>query len=136
VIRLLILLALILPASAESGRWMTVKATGYCGGPCPICQTTGTTADGSATDASPYGIAAHLRYLPLGTRLLITSGYGYLDRSRPDRVFTVDDTGGLIRHLSESTPDLWIDLRFRSHASARAWGVRTISVFVFDQTNN
>lgn len=120
-----------------TGRWMTVKASAYC--PCPICcgvRAAGLTADGTKVQESPYGIAAHPGYLPYGTRIVIPSGQGYLDRCRADRSFTVDDTGGVIRRRSESTPDLWIDLRFRSHASAMAWGVRTISVFVFDQTNN
>lgn len=124
-------------AEPATGHWMTVQSTAYC--PCPVCcgeRAAGLTADGTDVGKSPYGIAAHPHYLPYGSLVYVPAGYGYLDRSRADRFFRVDDTGGIIRRRSEQTEDLWIDLRFRSHASAKAWGVRTISIFVLDQTNN
>lgn len=124
-------------AEPLTGRWMEVKASAYC--PCPLCcgvRAAGLTADGTSTDAVPYGIAAHPAYLPYGTAVLIPTGQGYLDESRPfARVFRIDDTGGVIRRLTVSSPDVWIDLRFRSHASAVRWGVRSLRIFVFDTTN-
>lgn len=117
-----------------AGRWMVVKATAYC--PCAICcgeRAAGLTATGVEVASVPYGIAAHPRYLPYGSLILIPAGEGYLDRSRTDRVFRVDDTGGIIRRRSETSDDVWIDLRFRSHESAQRWGVRSIAIFVIDQ---
>lgn len=124
--------------AAESipGRWMTVKASAYC--PCSICcgeRAAGLTADGTSVLESPYGVAAHPRYLPYGSLVIIPIGQGYLDRTRTDRLFRVDDTGGVVRRRTVETDDLWIDLRFRSHATAKAWGVRTIAIFVVDPTN-
>lgn len=124
-------------ASVQHGRWMDVVATAYC--PCPICcgvRAAGITSEGVRVAEQPYGIAAHPRYLEPGTLVFIPTGQGYLDHAQADgRVFRVDDTGGTVRRLTEETRDLWIDLRYRTHAAAREWGVRRIRIFVFDTPN-
>jgi 3D (Asp-Asp-Asp) domain-containing protein len=124
-------------APALRGRWLTVRATAYS----PHDSLDGSyhatkgerwrwiTADGQ-TDVrkQPYGIAvprltAGRPAWPYGTRVLIPTGQGYLDQSRPDeRLFTVDDTGGAIRGKTERSGVLHIDLRFRTESSARAFG--------------
>ncbi len=134
-----------------AGRWMDVRATAYS----PLDpqdsdyrRTKGPrwvhiTADGE-TDVriEPYGIAVPRRthtgpILPYGTQVYIPTGYGYLDRSRPEaRTFTVDDTGAAITRRTRNTGIVYVDLRFRTPESAREWagplGYRDIRIFVFE----
>ncbi len=133
-----------------AGHWMDVRATAYSPADpldSDYRRSKGPrwlhiTADGE-TDvrAEPYGIAVprrhHAPVLPYGTQVYIPTGYDYLDRSRPEaRIFTVDDTGAAISRKTSTTGIIYIDLRFRTSASARAWagpkGYRDISVFVFE----
>lgn len=117
------------------GYWLQVVATAYS----PLDEFTRDdennperrTASGVRTAARPYGIAAPLKSLPIGTRIIIPEGYGYLDRSSAGaRVFTVDDTGGIIRQRTLDTGIVHLDLRYRSIAAARAFGSKTMPVFV------
>lgn len=131
------------------GRWITVRATAYS----PHDAIDGDyhaskgdrwrwiTADGR-TDVrkQPYGVAVprlngRRPALPFGTRMIIPAGQGYLDLSRPDqRIFVVDDSGGAIRNKTIASGILHIDLRYRSEASALAFGGalgwRELQVFV------
>jgi len=92
------------------------------------------TSTGVRTASVPYGVAADPSALPYGTRVLVPAGLGYLDASRAgDRVFTVDDTGPIVRRRTRATGVLHLDLRFRSVASALAFGVRRAWVLVLDR---
>ncbi len=93
-------------------------------------------ADGK-TDVreSPYGIAVANQggkpWMPYGTQIIVPSGYGYLDGSRPvERVFTVDDTGSMISRRTKATGTPHIDLRYMHSSWATKWGSKSIRVFV------
>lgn len=117
-----------------AGFWLAAQVTAYCGGPCKECQTTGTIANGTSTTRVPYALAAD-RSLPMGSRVYIPAGIGYLDRLRPsDRVFTVDDRGGALDTEALASGVFRIDLRFIGHADAKRFGRRMVDVYVF--TNN
>lgn len=98
------------------------------------------TANGTDWRETPYGIAVPYRagralMVRYGTRIVVPAETGYLAKTRPaDRVFTADDTGGVISRRTVETGKPHIDLRFKSEASARSWvgptGRRTIRVFV------
>lgn len=149
---LLLLLALTAQAeeySGYTGYWMEVCATAYS----PHDPIDGKyrakkgkwlhkTADG-VTDVrtTPYGVAVPLKpsttvpWLPFGTRLIIPTGYGYLDNSRSNRVFKVDDVGNGKEYFKRDAKNrLHLDFRFRSYASAIEWagpeGKRIVRVFV------
>lgn len=95
-------------------RRMRVVATGYCGGPCAICQTTGITKTGR--DARKRGVAVDPDAIALGARIDIP-GVGAWIRA--------DDIGGAIKGNK-------IDIRFVDHKTAKAWGRRTITVRVWE----
>lgn len=140
-------------APVVRGYWLDVRATAYSPHDAVDGHYRATkgawlhiTADGR-TDvrSTPYGIAVPrvnrngrlAPLLPYGTRIIIPTGYGYLDRSRPDaRTFTVDDTGGGITIKTRKQGIPYVDLRFKSSASAQAWagpqGYRCIRVFVLE----
>lgn len=107
--------------------------TAYCGGPCPYCQTTGTTANGTKTKAQPYNLAASSA-LQLGTSVFIPSGLGVLDGARAaDRFFSVDDRGGLVEAEAKRYGVLRLDLRVISHKWAVNFGRRTIPVYIINK---
>lgn len=115
---------------AQEGEWRLCEVTAYCGGPCLLCETTGVTANGTQTNSVPYGVAASPN-LPLGSRVWIPVGAGYLDQSRAtNRWMPVDDRGGALRSEWHRSGITRLDLRFRTHASAKAFGRKLISVFV------
>lgn len=91
-----------------------VRATAYC--PCKVCcgrSASGITASGRS--AGGRGVAVDPRLIPLGSHLDIP-GYGnWID---------ADDTGSAIKGNR-------IDVRFQSHAEAKAYGVRTITIRVW-----
>ncbi len=104
------------------------------------------TADGR-TDVRrvPYGIAVPLQrrsdkkipVLSFGTKVIIPTGYGYLDRSRPeDRVFQVDDTSESQEYFYSKDGKLHIDVRFVDLSDAIRWagpkGYRFIKIFVIE----
>jgi len=125
----------LLAAAAQAGEWVPVEvvATAYC--PCSICcgvRAVGITADGTKVSEWPYGIAVDPQRIAYSTPILVPHGVGYLDRSRhADRVFYADDTGGIIRRRTRSTGVMHIDLRYRSHQAAKAYGKRSITVFIW-----
>lgn len=153
-----LLLTLVVAACAQDeydgfvGHWVNVAATAYSPSD-PIDEayhaSKGSawrwkTADGT-TDVRrvPYGIAVPLfpgttrPALSFRTRIVIPTGYGYLDRIRPqERVFQVDDTGDGKEYYGTRNGMMHVDLRFRDHASAIAWagpeGWRKIRVFLVD----
>ncbi len=102
-----------------------VKATSYC--PCAHCcgERTELTATGRDTDEHPYGIAADFKRLAKHTQLHVP---GYLTRSCPGGVWDVDDTGGAMRQ-SGREGITHIDVRFKDHATAKAWGVKWLWVY-------
>lgn len=131
-----ILLA-ILASLCLAGEWaeLSVTATAYC--PCKICcgvRGVGITADGTDVREYPYGVASVPAFLPYGTKVIIPHGIGYLDKTYPedDRVFTVDDTGGALRRNTFKTGHIHIDLRFIQHANALRFGVKRITIFVWE----
>ena len=114
--------------SAQEG-WQTVEATAYC--PCAICcdARTERTADGTDTDLVPHGVAASPN-IPLGWRVYVPYGDGYLDESVPfHRWFPIDDRGGALRSDQQRSGVTRLDLRYRTHESAQRFGRKTIVVY-------
>ncbi len=127
---LLALAMAVTDARGAEGRWLTVEVTAYC--PCALCCDIRTerTANGTDTNVSPYGIAAGPD-ISLGTSVWVPLGGGYLDLSRgTDRWFGVDDRGGALRTEWRRSGVTRIDLRFKSHASAKAFGRKLMMVFI------
>jgi 3D (Asp-Asp-Asp) domain-containing protein len=88
-------------------------ATGYC--PCAICCGT---ADGiTSTGASAHrkGVATDPRHIPTGSRLDIPGIGSWLP---------ADDIGGAIKGNR-------IDVRFATHAEARAFGKKRLEIRVW-----
>jgi hypothetical protein len=130
------------------GRWETVIATAYTPSD-PLDDayhaTKGErwrwiTADGT-TDVRrvPYGVAVPLRRgepaWTFGTRLIVPTGLGYLDRCREgEREFTVDDVGNGSQYFPTEHGMLHVDLRFVDRRDALRWagpeGKRSIRVFI------
>ena len=132
--RLLLLLSLTITANAlehtyGKGRWITVEATAYC--PCEVCcdTRTETTANQTSTNAVPYGVAASPD-LEFRTRVYVPTGAGYLDQSRADRWFSVDDRGGALRTEWRRRGITRMDLRYKTHESAKAFGRKLITVYI------
>ncbi len=131
---------LLLTAALSAGEWvpMEVIATAYCG--CRICcgdRAAGITADNTRISEVPYGVASDPRVLPYGSTVWIPPGCGYLDASRrsdEERMFPVDDTGGLLRTSTRRTGIPHIDLRFIRHSSAKKFGRKTMTIYVWKDT--
>lgn len=151
--RILALIVLISIAAAQDeylgyvGRWVDVAATAYSPAD-PIDSAYHAskgerwrwiTADGR-TDVrdTPYGIAVPLSnrkpMWAFGTQVIIPPETGYVAKSRPNRLFTVDDVGNGRQYWSHRAGLMHVDLRFKSHDSAIAWagpaGWRKIRVFL------
>ena len=124
--------ALLLAATWEP---MDVVATAYC--PCRICcgsRAAGLTSTNVRVRDEPYGVAVDPDAIPYGTIIWVPPGEGYLDRSRTDddgRQFTADDTGGAIRSNTRRTGTPHIDLRFRTHWSAKHFGRKRITIYLW-----
>ncbi len=126
---IVIILGLTAGLCASEGRWVLAEVTAYAGN-CPHCETTGVTANGTNVSDVPYGVASSPN-LPFQSRIYIPSGAGYLDVSRDDdRWFTVDDRGGALRTEWRRSGVTRLDLRYRSHASAKQFGRKLILVFI------
>lgn len=91
--------------SPGGGRQITVRAYAYC--------LRGRTASGTYVDRGT--VAVDPRVIPLGTKLFIP-GYGHAKAL---------DTGGAIQG---NKIDLWMP----SSGDCYAWGVRTVTITVFD----
>jgi 3D (Asp-Asp-Asp) domain-containing protein len=122
----------------HSGYWVEVVATGYSphdrGDSHHWSTKDHVTADMTDWRRFPYGVASgDLRRLGYHHQVIIPRGVGYC-KTRADRVFEVDDTGGRIKAMSRRTGIVHIDLRFKTEASARAFGKRKIRVFVIAET--
>ena len=116
-----------------TGGWQQAELTAYC--PCAICcdERTETTADGTNTDLVPHGVAASPD-IPLGWQVYIPIGAEYLDASRPSRRwFPVDDRGGALRSDQQRSGMTRLDLRYRTHESARRFGRRIAWVYFHAQ---
>lgn len=98
----------------RSARWLRVKVTAYCSGPCSVCGTTGITRIGR--DASTQGCAVDPNVIALRSRLDIP-GYG--------NWIHADDTGSKVRGNH-------IDIRFQSHDEAAQYGTRRLKVRIWD----
>ena len=131
------------------GRWVTVIATGYSPKDKidknhPHCKDD-FTASMTRISKNPYAVAIPMSRdirgrssVPViadyGTKMYIPTGYGYLDNSRPeDRIFTCDDTGGVINSRTRRTGIPHIDLRFKTEAAAKKFGKKRIEVFIYDE---
>jgi 3D (Asp-Asp-Asp) domain-containing protein len=157
--RLLFLILLIIStiSSGETylgytGYWVNVVATAYSphdGIDHHYHETKGerwrwVTADGR-TDVRkiPYGIAVPYvnkkPILPFGTKIIIPTGQGYLDISKPnDRIFKVDDVGNGKEYFKSDRGMMHIDLRYKNTDYALKWGKKQIRVFIvtgIDNTN-
>lgn len=94
--------------------WVQVLTTGYCA--CSICcgaDADGITARGRRVDQHPFGIASDPKLVTPWLTLDIP-GYGQAK---------VDDTGGAMRQ-SGRVGIVHLDLRFKTHQTARQWGRR------------
>jgi 3D (Asp-Asp-Asp) domain-containing protein len=94
-----------------------VTVTAYCLGR-PACRTCGTRGRTRLGSRSGHGLAAaaasgRRRLFPLRSRVYVP-GYGLAQ---------VDDTGGGVRARQ-------LDARFPTHAQARRWGKRVLTVRV------
>jgi hypothetical protein len=145
----------VVPRPAEpKGRWVEVCATAYTPTNAVDSEYHATkgayrwkTADGR-TDVrkKPYGIAVPLqrrkdgKKIPVwkfGTQVIIPTGNGYLDRSRPEeRVFSVDDTSDSDLFFYSKQGKLHIDVRFVDEADALKWagprGYRFLKIFILE----
>jgi 3D (Asp-Asp-Asp) domain-containing protein len=129
VIRPLIPLLLTLAVSAQEG-WVLAEVTAYC--PCALCCDVRTerTADGTDTNERPYGVAGSPN-IPLGSIVFVPYGVGYLDGTRPTaRAFILDDRGGALRTEWRRTGITRLDLRYRTHASAKQFGRKLMMVYI------
>ncbi len=125
----LLLAMVVAVADAADGRWELCEVTAYAGH-CPICETTGVTANGTHVDSRPYG-AASSPNIGLGSRIFIPIGYGYLDESSPyARWYIADDRGGAVTTEWRSSGVTRIDLRYKTHASAKQFGRKLMMVFI------
>lgn len=114
--------------SSGSARTVWMKVTAYC--TCEKCcgefalrQAQGKRTTALGDDATVYdGVAADPKLLPYRTRLRIP---GVAD------VKEVDDTGGGMRRDAKRGIT-HIDVRMKSHAEARRWGVKWLEVKVLD----
>jgi len=140
--RLILLLTLLTYLAAEeiyqgyTGYWQSVVATAYSPHDAIDSEYRATkgkwlhkTAYQVDVRTTPYGIAAPAWVFPDGTKLIIPAGHGYLD-SRTNRVFKVDDTGGIIRQRTRETGTPHIDLRYKTEYSAKRFGIKVIPIFV------
>ena len=119
-----LLLVFLFSASATAqqrlkpGDTVTMKVTAYC--PCEKCcgkwAASAKTAIGRDARTT-VGVAADPKLLPYRTRLEIP-GVGMRE---------VDDTGGAMRQ-SAKKGIVHIDLRMKTHAEAKAWGVQWLMV--------
>lgn len=99
-----------------TSRRIKVKCTAYYPGP----ECCGAFSDGkTATGRSAYlsGVAVDKSVIPHGSRLDIP-GYG--------NWVLADDVGGAIKGHH-------IDVRLQSYAEAKAWGVKTITIRVWEK---
>jgi 3D (Asp-Asp-Asp) domain-containing protein len=117
------------------GRWVEVVATAYSPIDRYTRDDTGNprrlTATGISTKRVPYGVAVDPAAIPYGTRIIIPSGNGYLDRLRPaDRSFVADDTGPMITDATRKSGVVHVDLRYIGVPDALRFGVRRFRVFI------
>ena len=120
--RLVAALCLLLLTSPASGSTrVQVRAYGYC--ECSVCCdgfADGKTATGR--NAQLAGVAVDPKVIPLGSRVDIP---GYTRGTNGNGSWILaDDVGGAIKGNV-------IDVRFKTHAEARAWGVRVIWIRVW-----
>lgn len=118
------------------GKWIKVIATGYSPHDELDSAYRETKGDyrwktATLTDVrdQPYGVAVPFWRIGRGAAIYVPSGSGYVNNQ--GRIFEADDTGGLIRGNTRETGIIHIDLRFRTTASAKKYGKRTIMVFVY-----
>jgi hypothetical protein len=70
----------------------------------------------------------------MGAVVFIPTSIGYLDVSSPlDRWFRVDDRGGALRTEWRRSGITRLDLRYRTHSSAKAFGRKLMTVFIQDK---
>lgn len=122
------LLALLPGLAAAAVSYVPAMVTAYTPDKAGGGAGTGMTSTGVRVADRPYGIAADPRVLPYGAVVLVP---GY--RDTPEKggpAWPVDDTGGALRQ-SAARGIVHLDLRMRSIASARAWGVRWLVVTVW-----
>lgn len=119
---------LLIGASPAWAGWQSYRAVGtvearvtaYCAGSC-CC---GSHADGVTSigrDARLPGVAVDPRLIPYGWVLWVP-GAGYQ---------LADDTGGAMRQ-SARRGVIHVDLRMQTHAEALRWGVRTVTLTLYE----
>jgi 3D (Asp-Asp-Asp) domain-containing protein len=111
------------PKPEEQPLIISMKVTGYC--PCAIC--CGMYADGKTSrNDDAYvcdGVAADPNLIPYRTKLFIPNV----------GIREVDDTGSAMQK-SAREGIYHIDLRFKTHSEARAWGVRELPITFIEKT--
>lgn len=118
------------------GSWVKVIATGYSPHDQLDSAYRATKGDyrwktATLTDVreQPYGVAVPFWRVKRGAAIYVPPGSGYV--SRDGCIFEADDTGGDIRDNTRRTGVTHIDLRFRTEASAKKYGKKTIWVFLY-----
>ncbi len=109
-------------SDAPNTTGIRVMTTGYC--PCEICcgpGAEGITSIRRDVHRHPRGLAVDPTLIPYRT-VLTVPGYG---------TAMADDTGAAMRHDGDAGV-VHIDLRFRTHSQAKAWGVRWVTIEVPD----
>jgi len=76
--------------------------------------------------------------LSFGTKVIIPTGYGYLDRSKPtSRIFEIDDVGNGKEYYKKKDGALHIDLRYINHDDAIKFagpnGYKFMKVFIIEE---
>lgn len=124
-----------------TGRWVWAIVTAYE----PSEVSCGEYADGktsigvdvmSSDPHKVYGFAVDPRMIPYGTRIHIEDYWNALQQNnnpdfRPRYPLKSDDTGSAMRRAGDRGI-IHIDVRFRTLAACKAWGVRRMQVFIYD----
>ena len=124
-----------------SGRWVWAIVTAYE----PSEVSCGEYADGktsigvdvmSSDPHKMYGFATDPRMIPYGTKIYIEDYWNALQNNsnpnfRPSQPLKVDDTGGALRQAGDRGV-IHIDVRFRTLAACKEWGVKYMQVFIYD----
>ncbi len=109
--------------AAQNGRLITATVTAYC--PCEKCCGAYSAAKKTSTGKSAWteGVAVAPQAIPYGSWLWI-DGIGWRQ---------ADDTGGAMRQAWKKHRKYHVDLRMKTHAQARAWGKKRITIFILEE---
>lgn len=126
---------------SPKGYWVWATVTAYE----PSSVSCGKYADGktstgvnvhSTDPQKAYGYAADPRMIPYGTSIYVPQYWEILQKNRnpnfrPSEPLIVDDTGGIMRRSGDKGI-IHIDVRFRTIAACKKWGVRRMKIFIYE----